>query len=77
MPRATLIIDEDKAEQLAAFDTWLERWESSLDRKSENYGCGCCVHIFDVEGPQDAIDAIPESIHAESEWVKSGTKFGG
>ncbi len=78
MPRATLILKEDDEADLSAFDAWLERWESSLTQKSENYGCGCCVHMFDVEGPQEAIDAIPESIHAaSSEWVKSGTKFRG
>jgi hypothetical protein len=77
MPRATIIIKKDDAAELAAFDAWLDRWESSLARKSRNYGCGCCVHMFDVEGSQEAIDAISESIRSESEWVRSGARFGG
>ena len=46
-------------------------------RVSENSGCGCCVEIYDVEGPQEAIDAIPQQLRTHSEWVETGRGFGG
>ncbi len=36
---------------------------------SDNTGCGCCVDIYDVEGPQEGIDAIPAPLSAQSDWT--------
>jgi len=77
MPRATIIITADHPTEVAACDAWFERWNSSLTRKSDNYGCGCCVDIYDVEGSQNAIDSIPEASRSSSVWVVSGRDFGG
>jgi hypothetical protein len=77
MPRATIIIKTDDPDEVTACDAWFERWDSSLTRKSDNYGCGCCVDIYDVEGPQEAIDALPAAIRTSGEWVESGREFGG
>jgi hypothetical protein len=69
MPRATLIISADAPEERAAADLWFEAWRSSMTFVSDNTGCGCCVDIYDVEGPQEAIDAIPAPLSARSDWT--------
>lgn len=77
MARATITIDVQNGSETATCRSWFERWESTLVRVSENYGCGCCVEIYDVEGPQEAIDAIPDQFRTFSEWSESGHDFGG
>lgn len=70
MPRATLIIATDVPGEQTAADLWFETWRTKMTFISENSGCGCCVDIYDVEGPQEAIDAIPASLSAESDWTR-------
>jgi hypothetical protein len=41
---------------------------------SHDYGCGCCIHLFDLEGPKEAIDALPTELLTVSEWTEHGTK---
>jgi hypothetical protein len=77
MPRATIIIAAEDFDEVAACDAWFARWNSSLTRKSDNYGCGCCVNLYDVEGSQEAIDSIPEATSSSSVWAESGRDFGG
>jgi hypothetical protein len=77
MPRATLTIKTDDPAEVAASGAWFERWSSSLTRRSDNYGCGCCVDIYDVEASQEAIDSIPVAMSSGSEWVETGKGFGG
>ena len=62
MPRATIIVDLTHPEELAAADKWFTKWAPSLTYRSENQGCGCCVNIWDVEGPDEALAALPSSI---------------
>jgi hypothetical protein len=76
MPRATITITTDDPAEVEAIEAWFEQWRPSLARVSDNYGCGCCVDIYDVEGPSEAIDSIPESCRTMSDWQKEGTSFG-
>src|SRR5262245_45156582 len=69
MPRATIIISADATEEREAADGWFDAWSSRMTFLSDNTGCGCCVDIYDVEGPQEAIDAIPASLSARSDWT--------
>lgn len=69
MARATIIITTDAPEEVEAGKAWFKRWDSALSQKSENRGCGCCVDIYDVEGPQEAIDSIPDALKSSSAWV--------
>ena len=39
---------------------------------SDDYGCGCCVSLYDIEGPDEAIDSLPYEIVAMSEWSEGG-----
>jgi hypothetical protein len=59
MVRATICACTDSENEVALLMIWLENWRNRLVYLSENQGCGCCVHIYDVEGPQEAIDALP------------------
>jgi len=65
MPRATLIISADAPGEREAADRWFEAWGGRMTFVSGNTGCGCCVDIYDVEGPLEAIDAIPTGLSAQ------------
>ena len=71
MPRATITASLELPDEVSAFDTWLERWRSRLTFLSEERGCGCCVRMRDIEGPQEAIDDIPVPLQTSSEWSQS------
>ena len=73
MPRATIIVDLKHPEEVAASEDWLAKWKPSLTYRSENQGCGCCVNIWDVEGPEEALAALPSNLEGDSEWVQRGT----
>jgi hypothetical protein len=66
--RASVCICTDAPEEDAAFDAWLEQWKEKMAFISDDYGCGCCVHLFDVEGPSEAIAALPKKIRATTDW---------
>ena len=70
--RATIIADASAPEQVAAAEAWLARWREALASCSEDLGCGCCVHIWDVDAPEAAVAEIPAELRAESEWSRAG-----
>jgi hypothetical protein len=73
MPRATIIVDVTHPEEVTASEEWFAKWTASLTYRSEDKGCGCCVHIWDVEGAEDALLALPPGIRAwSSEWADGG-----
>lgn len=72
MPRATIIVDVTHPEEVTACEDWFAKWAPSLTLQSENQGCGCCVNMWDVEGPDEALAALPLSIKGDSEWVQHG-----
>jgi hypothetical protein len=71
MSKATIIVAVDYPSEVAAFETWFSRWKDKLAFISENYGCGCCVDIWEVEGPSEALSEIPPQCYAGSEWTLS------
>ena len=66
MHRASICIASDSPEEEVAFETWAEQWREKMTFFSDDYGCGCCVHLFDVEGPKEGIDLIPEQLRTTS-----------
>lgn len=68
MPRATVVVSVDDATEVAAIDAWFDRWQQKLNHRSENQGCGCCVDIWEIEGPQEAIDQLPKATYAGGQW---------
>lgn len=70
-PTSHAAMPVDVPDEVTALEDGLERWQDRLTFVSDEQGCGCCVSIFDVEGPRDAIDAIPPFLCASSEWSNS------
>lgn len=66
MARITIIVDVNIPEEIRAVEEWFARWRGSLTSVSEDEGCGCCVNIWNVEGPPEAIAALPEAVQASS-----------
>jgi hypothetical protein len=67
--RATICVDVDKPDDRAQVEAWFQRWRDQLTYVSENTGCGCCVDIWDVEGPADAVGEVPVHLRTNSEWA--------
>jgi len=57
--RATICVDRNHQDEVEAVEAWFARWRGCLTFVSENEGCGCCVDIWNVEGPDEAMAAIP------------------
>ncbi|MEI7941114.1 MAG: hypothetical protein WCK27_30940 [Verrucomicrobiota bacterium] len=72
--RASICVASDAPEEEAAFDAWLDRWKSELTFISGDYGCGCCVHLYDIEGPKEVVEAIPEQLRTSTDWTEKGVK---
>jgi hypothetical protein len=68
MVRATIILGADDPAEREAFESWRRDWREELSLLSDDEGCRCCVSIFRVEAPEEAIAAIPEPIRGGSEW---------
>lgn len=71
MQRASLSISEDSESEKSDFEAWSTRWKDKMTIFSDDYGCGCCVHLYDVEGPEEAIEAIPQALRTTSEWTEA------
>ena len=66
MAHAQIIVAVDQPTEVTAFKTWLAANESRLTYISDKTGCGCCVDIYDVEGPEEVLRTIPPAILATS-----------
>ena len=64
MTKSTLVVEVDCAEDVAALEAWFQRWDGKLAHVSDNQGCGCCVDIFEVEAPAEAIAELPPNIRS-------------
>lgn len=69
MPRATICIAVDEPAEAQAGEQWLSENRARLDFISENRGCGCCVDLYDLEGPAEVLATIPEMLLASSDWT--------
>jgi hypothetical protein len=58
--KATVIVAVDYPNEARAVEEWFAKWRDPLTSVSDDYGCGCCVNIWDVEGPAEAIRDLPE-----------------
>ena len=61
MARARIHISVGNDKEPSLFRAWRSEWEERIQSVSENQGCGCCTDIYDVEGPQEAIDEFERS----------------
>jgi hypothetical protein len=69
MAYASIIVARDDIEQVLLTDLWFTRWAPRLSYISQNEGCGCCVDIWKIEGPQDAFDDLPKETYVREEWI--------
>ena len=72
MPRATIIVAVDGSSEVEAMESWFSRWAEQLSHRSDNHGCGCCVDIWEVEAPAEAIAELPHQCYAGDEWTNGG-----
>jgi hypothetical protein len=70
--RGTIIVATDSEEEQRLAEAWFARFGAVLRFRSDDQGCHCCMHLWDVEGPEDAIAAIPERITVWSSWTNPG-----
>ncbi|MBS7811304.1 hypothetical protein [Roseococcus pinisoli] len=68
MRRATIIADVNEPGEAKAAEAWLAAAEGRLTHVSDQLGCGCCVLIWDIEGPDEVIATLPESLRGYSAW---------
>ncbi len=62
--RATICVSVDEPAEIAALEAWLAKWRDALAFASQNEGCGCCVNMYRIAGPAEAIAERPENIIA-------------
>jgi len=71
--RATIIASVgDGSDAAAAAEAWFARWRDHLSYCSDRRGCACCIWIWDVAGPGEAIGEIPRDLRATSAWAERG-----
>lgn len=74
--RATVCLWSESIEEKVEFTLWLTQWKRKMRYVSHDYGCGCCIHLFDLEGPKAAIEAIPHELLTVSDWTEHGIPHG-
>ena len=72
--RATVCLWADSIEEKVEFSAWERNWRRKMSFVSHDYGCGCCIHLFDLEGPKEAIDALPQDLLTVSAWTENGLR---
>lgn len=70
MTRATLCVSVDEPAQVEAAERWFAAHRGELDFLSINYGCGCCVDLYDLEGAEAVLAAIPADLRISSDWTR-------
>ncbi len=76
MPRASICIAVDEPAEVEAGDKWLAANRERVNFVSENNGCGCCVDMYDLEGPAEVLATIPETIRSSSDWSAGAALHG-
>jgi hypothetical protein len=66
MPVVTLIASSDNPGEREELKAWIRSNGPTLTFVSDNEGCGCCVDIYRVEGPQETIGQAPKHLVAVS-----------
>jgi hypothetical protein len=59
--RATISVTLDNEREVMAVNAWLNRWGPRL-QLSDQQGCGCCVDIWDVQAPRQALTELPAAM---------------
>ncbi len=73
MRRITIFADDAGDEPSADVQwvrAWLERWQPRV--RIADYSCGGWEHLWDVEGPPEAIAEVPTHLLCDSAWSNPG-----
>lgn len=62
--RTSILAAVDNVGEVDEAEAWLERNRAALSYVSEMNGCGCCVHAWEVAGPQHVLDTLPSHLRA-------------
>lgn len=62
--RALILAAVDNVGEVEEAEAWLERNRAALAYVSEMNGCGCCIHAWDIAGPQHILDTLPSHLRA-------------
>ncbi|CAN7702688.1 hypothetical protein LJR066_005695 [Acidovorax sp. LjRoot66] len=65
--RASICALVDNPGEVEMAESWLEKNSAHLGFVSEMNGCGCCVFLWDVEGPDAIVRTIPPQLVAASD----------
>jgi len=68
--RATIFVDHPgngTPPELSLVQEWLKRWEGKV--RVADYSTGGWEHLWNVEGPPEAIDELPTELLCSSEWA--------
>jgi hypothetical protein len=60
LARATIIGFVDYPDEAKAVADWFTKWRSHLVSVGDDYGCGCCVNLWDVVGPAESFAELPQ-----------------
>ena len=55
---ATVTVTIDNEREVMAVNAWFQRWGPRI-QCADNQGCGCCVDIWDVRAPAQALAELP------------------
>ncbi len=70
--RASICALADNPGEVDLAESWLNENRARLTQVSDMNGCGCCVFLWDVEGPPDVVGTIPTQLISASEWASPG-----
>ncbi|MDB5830260.1 MAG: hypothetical protein JWR14_90 [Caballeronia sp.] len=71
--RASICAITDNACEVDLAESWLRENRAHLSYVSDMNGCGCCIFLWDIEGPSDVVKTIPAQLVSGGEWASSGT----
>ena len=68
--RMTLLADVNEPGEVEKAEAWLSTHQDRLTYLSEQGGCGCCIVDWDMEGPREVIETLPNSLRCGSDWTR-------
>ncbi len=69
--RASICAVVDNPGEVADAEQWLEENARRLSFVSEMNGCGCCVFMWDIQGPHEVLATLPMHLSSAGEWASS------
>ena len=68
--RMTLLADVHEAGEVEKAEAWPRIHQDRLTYLSAQGGCGCCIVDWDMEGPREVIETLPNSLRCDSGWTR-------